>query len=144
MASPYDAALAHALEAEIAHLLPAHDSLCVRADAFPDEPGFADRARGDYIYVQGRGDRLHALLVCVDGVDASVLDAFAQCDANWRWIVAPASATALVRDAVARGCGVFVAEANTLAKQHDARPNPGTFIKAYPALRKRWRTIASW
>lgn len=144
MASPYDAALARALEDQIATLLPAHDSLCVRADAFPDEPAFGDRARGDFIYVQGRGDRLHALLICDDGVDDAVLGRFAACDANWRWLVAASSATALIDVAASLGCGVFVFDGATLTKRNDARPNPGTFIKAYPALRKRWRTIASW
>ncbi len=130
-------------------LLPAHEFLGSPTTAYDDER-FADRKRGDYVYVQGRGDRLHAFL-CVDtlpdATDVALLDTFSQADANWRWLIVPnaASATAFTAEAARRGLGLIVAPVSgPLSKLSDASPNPGVFIKAYPVLRKAWRTLASW
>lgn len=136
-----------ALHERLPELLPAHQVHGAMAAEFADEPEFDGRRRGDYVYVQGRGDRLHAFLCFDDRLSDEVLQRFAGCDANWRWLVAwseDASAS-LQDDARRAGLGVIAApRVGPLVKLLDATPNPGIFIKGYPALRRHWRTLASW
>ena len=52
--------LIRSLDEGLDDVLPAHETLGAMAAAFSDDDRFAGRARGDYLFVQGRGDRLHA------------------------------------------------------------------------------------
>lgn len=135
-----------ALHERLPDLLPAHAIHGVMTAEYADDDAFADRRRGDYVYVQGRGDRIHAFL-CVSAADDPALYAFGECDANWRWLVAWDDDVSPPIEALAgeRGFGLIaVPRDGELTKLRDAAPNPGIFIKKYPALRKHWRTLSSW
>lgn len=106
-----------------------------------------DGTRGDLVLVQGRGDRLHTILACGPSelADDALLDRFADCDANWCWIaVDQEDAATAARIAASRRLGVIVASGHSLERPSLAPPRPGIFIKAWPELRKEWRTIDTW
>ncbi len=60
--------LIKALHDGLPALLPAHELLGAMSAQFAEDERFADRARGDYVFVQGRGDRIH-LFLCVDDIE---------------------------------------------------------------------------
>lgn len=139
-------ALIEGMEQALAELLVAPDTLLVRTDASEDAAE-ASRRAGDVWFIQGRGDRLHAILACGDAElsDPELIDAFAEAGANWVWLaVAPSDAADAVVRARGRKLGVLSVGDGRVEKTLQAPPRPGIFIKAYPTLRKRWRQIASW
>lgn len=127
-------------------LLPAHEVLGAMSAQFADDERFSDRARGDYVFVQGRGDRIHLFLCVDDPSDLSQLESFERADGNWLWLVAwRDDAHSLLTRAAESGFGVVSASRDGgMQKLLDAAPRPGIFIKSYPALRKEWRKLASW
>lgn len=137
-------ALRHALAAALPAALGAHEHLAVVADEL--QPG--DAAGADVLFVQGRQDRLHAF-GCVDGdAAADVARRVADAPANWRWLAvwadAPSRETAAAA-AAELGCGLIaLTRAGAVERLAEAKPNPGTFAKAYPSIRTRWRAIAPW
>lgn len=138
--------LIRSLQDELGGVLPAHETLGSMTAAYADDDRFADRARGDYVFVQGRGDRLHLFLCVDDPASAGPLETFQESDGNWRWIVTWDEHESAVQNRIeGLPFGLLVAgRAGGLRKVSDAAPNPGIFIKAYPALRKEWRKLASW
>lgn len=141
------AGLAATLHEHLPTLLPAHAVLGASVAEFADDDRFADRRRGDYVYVQGRGDRLHAFLAVRDDTPEDVIARFADADANWCWLVAWEEdvTPALVERARSRALGVVSAHRDgRLERREDAPPRAGIFIKAYPALRARWRELSDW
>ncbi|MFT6398861.1 MAG: hypothetical protein ACJAYU_003623 [Bradymonadia bacterium] len=138
--------LIKALHDGLPTLLPAHEVLGAMTAQFADDERFAARARGDYAFVQGRGDRIHLFLCVDDAGDLTQLEKFESADGNWLWLVAwQDDAPSLIDRAEAQGFGVVTASRDgSMEKLLDATPRPGIFIKAYPALRKEWRTLASW
>jgi hypothetical protein len=85
--SPESDTLLEQLERSLSDTLVAQSTLGRRADSF-DEPGFAERKRGDLVFVQGRGDRLHAILCAgpAELSDDDLLGRFADVDVNWAWL----------------------------------------------------------
>lgn len=134
------------LPAALEHAYPAQKTLA-RATAVFEAPEFGDRARGDLIYVQGRGDRLHALLVIGEGdaSDPALWERFGACDANWCWIVCERrEASQLDALATQHNLGLLIQEGARVEVARKAPPRPGIFIKKYKELRKEWRAISPW
>ena len=138
--------LIKALNEGLPELLPAHETLGRMTAEFSDDERFAARKRGDYAFVQGRGDRIHLFLCLDDPGDSDALEQFAQADGNWLWIVAWDEHEDQLAAAIeGQPLGLVVAtRGGVLRRAFDAPPQPGIFIKAYPALRTEWRTLASW
>jgi len=131
------------LERELPNILPA--GAAVLTFAASDEEAAAGC---DLLYVQGRIDRLHALLV-LDGESESQLDAFCEVPANWRWLVVSADELAGARrnlNAIAekRGLGLMSHDTETLQNVLPALAQAGIFRKQYPELRKAWKELSSW
>ena len=125
---------------------PAQTTLGCPTDAFEAEAS-AERQRGDLIYVQGRSDRLHALLLLQDGDvgDDALWTRFAPCEANWCWAVCePNEERVALERAAAHNLGVLVIEGGGLRVARKAPPRPGIFIKSYKELRKEWRALSAW
>ena len=138
-------ALIDVMERTLATLLVAPESLFERVAHTADAP--STRAAGDLLFIQGRGDRLHAILACgASELDQTVLlDRFAEAGANWVWLaVEPDHAALATAAAGGRKLGVLTVTNERVEKALQAPPRPGIFIKAYLELRKRWRQIASW
>lgn len=134
------------LEQELENTIIAPNTLLRRCEAYEGD-AFSDGSRGDLVLVQGRGDRLHAVLACgpEELDDAALLDRFGACDANWCWLaVDRGNAARAASEASARRLGVITIDGTSLDRPHLAPPRPGIFIKAYRDLRKEWRTIDSW
>lgn len=141
----HPAGLIAALHDRVPALMPAHAAYGVATAQMSDEAASAPGC-GHYLYVQGRGDRIHAFL-CVDELESAPLDGFSRCDANWRWLATWAEdVDAELLDAARRhGLGVIgVPRTGALVRHVEAPPNPGIFIKRYPALRAHWRTLSDW
>lgn len=140
-----DAASATELIDELHRLLPsampAHEVLGMRADRAAED----GMAGADYVYVQGRGDRLHAFVALEDphAVDATI-DALEQVPANWRWLVTAGASPGVWVAARDRGIGVIALEDQALDIVAKAMPNPGIFIREYKMLRSEWRKLSSW
>ncbi len=131
------------LEAMLPDLLPAHAVLGRGPDIDPDVAGSCD-----YLYVQGRIDRIHSFLLIEPGAepDQAALGAFSETPSNWRWLVAPPTLVGKY-DVVAEkyGCGLLSLVENVgLERVRHAPPNPGIFRKRYPNLRKAWKALSSW
>ena len=138
--------LIKALHIGLEGLLPAHETLGTMTAEYADDEQFAERKRGDYAYIQGRGDRIHLFLCVDDPTELDALDPFTNADGNWRWVVTweeheESLSSALSGSAV----GLIVATRDgELRRSVDSPPQPGIFIKAYPELRREWRKLASW
>ena len=136
-------AVVEALHAGLADLLPAQ----VVLGGQPDELQLGEAAPGvDYLYVQGRGDRIHAFAVYAPtDSDDAWLSAFVEVGANWLWLAAADGVELAATLAREKGLGLLrVDPSGTLQKLVHPAPRPGIFIKRYPALKKRWRTLSSW
>lgn len=103
------------------------------------------------LYVQGRIDRLHAVLAAspTDADFEVTTDAFAETPANWRWLVVSdldwnSRRAAILGRAESGGLGVLVVGPDGMTRARPAQPSPGIFRKRYPALRKEWKTLSNW
>jgi hypothetical protein len=148
---PMDAASAErermvsALRRGLEDYLPAPDVL----GAVPDAPS---GAACDYLYIQGRGDRLHGFL-CV-GSDAPLpapdqLERFADTPANWLSIVVREEDYARRRTPIEQlaaryRLGIVGIERTRLSTLRHPPPRPGIFLPRHRALRERWRRRSSF
>ena len=133
------------LDQRIEALLPAHETFITDPmDPVPEGCGV------DRVFVQGRGDRIHAFRCIGDDIpEQSALTPFGEFKANWRWLVVSpgvlrANRDELERQAEALELGIIVAREGGLEIHLKAPPQPGIFIKQYPSLRKRWRDFANF
>ena len=132
------------LERELPSLLPA--GAAVLSWLGSDEEAAAGC---DLLYVQGRIDRLHALLVIGGGDLEPKLDDFCKVPANWRWLVVSAEELARKRGdlqtiAQERGLGLISHDTETLQSVLPPLAQAGIFRKQYPKLRKAWKELSSW
>ncbi len=137
------APLPDALKPALEQLLVAPSSLWADGS---DEPGLIGTG-ADLLYVQGRGDRLHALRL-LDGV-ASLdgLDGLGDVGANWIWLVRvrPNVALDVAAKAAERvGAGLIDVDGGIARKVAQAPPRPGIFIGRWRELRSRWRQVSDW
>jgi hypothetical protein len=125
--------LAAALEAGLPDLLPAHDVL-----------GETSQEGCDYLYIQGRRDRLHAFL-CIDDELVARVESFNEVKANWLWLVIERGKDGWSEMARRYRLGVIGVEADgRLVCLVEALPRPGIFAKQHRELVKQWRGIAGW
>lgn len=128
------------LKRALAELLVAPYTLSVDA---ADEPGISGSGV-DLLHVQGRGDRLHGIVIWREDSASSMA---VTAPVNWLWLVAETSSAAsrsVQEVATTLGAGVLAWNGTVLTRVAPAPPRPGIFISRWPSLRARWRTISDW
>lgn len=128
-----------ALERAIPRVLSSATTLLVSGE----EAG--DAAKGaDFVFIQGRGDRLHGIVVFEHDLE-STLEGLTGAAVNWRWLIVGPDATQAEMDrACESGVGVLVWDGLKLERARRPTPTPGIFIKRFPELRTQWRKLSSW
>jgi hypothetical protein len=108
--------------------------------------GTAEQAgAADYLYIQGRQDRLHGFWIFDDGsVDEAASANETPC--NWFWVVCPSASPPAAALALAEklGAGVLLLGDTAMTKVVNAPPRPGIHMKRHPELRSEWKQMSDF
>ena len=100
----------------------------------------------DYIYVQGRQDRLHTFAFADGARSSDELAAAAASATNWFWLVTDAVTPdqATLDQAQTLRAGILCLQSNALTIFRPAPPRPGIHIRSYDALRREWKHLSDF
>lgn len=105
----------------------------------------ANAGAADYLYIQGRQDRLHGFWLHAEGAEDTASQA-AEVRCNWFWIVTEAAqpAASVLELAASLNAGVLMLQPTELTRVVNAPPRPGIHIKAHPELRAEWKQMSDF
>lgn len=100
----------------------------------------------DYIYVQGRQDRLHTFWLLDADRSRDGLNDASKSATNWFWLVVPGTAPDAGTIALAHSlrAGILCQQADALSIQLPSPPRPGIHIRSYDALRREWKNLSDF
>jgi hypothetical protein len=100
----------------------------------------------DYIYVQGRQDRLHTFWLLDNQRPDDARQAAASSPTNWFWLVTsdatPDAATIALAQTLK--AGILSLQTNALSICRPSPPRPGIHIRSYDLLRREWKNLSDF
>lgn len=99
----------------------------------------------DYLYIQGRQDRLHGFWLYEAGKEEQARPA-SEVPCNWFWLVIETATPdkGVLDLAASTNAGILVLQATELTRALNAPPRPGIHMKRHPELRSEWKQMSDF